>query len=783
MKLRQTILTLICLTMPLFAYHFNGFVMDNQTKKPLSGANVEILNSQQLTFTNQTGYFAFETLPEKIIHIRISHIGYATIEKKLNINRHTNQRFFLTPSLIKFDPVQVTITKSKKKLSNATLPIVSYDNGQFSQTGPENIAKAISKMPGIALTSDGTWSQSISIRGLTKNNIAILVDGNRISTATNLSASLSLIDIHDVDRIETIKSGASTLYGSGATGGVINIITKKANYSDQFYLNPKISAGFSSVNQLNYQNFSLFSGQNWWNFKLSLQNRNAEDAETPRGTLENSQFKDFSISSRLNIRPSKNHEMSLNFQQFLASDVGIPGGFPIFPPGAEVRYVNADRELYSFSYKINNLSYRISALSFKIFQQNIHRKVENIPHITKINNNKEVTVEKVVPRADHQTTGFQLFSNWILNESNFLTAGIDGWQKRLNSHRTKYLHIDIYGPDENIAKKIDREIEELPLPKSNYGTAGLFLTHDIMLLEQQLIVTAGARYDLTRIKSEKVLNPLYHVVNGNRIDSPDGQAVLWNAEEDTDRSYSLNIGFKYNWNKRFSLSSNFSKSFRSPSLEERFQYIDQGTSYEIGDPTLNAEINYTKDIALKYNPKRGTIKLSFFHNSMTNLVTEEAGVYNDKPTLFKVNAGRAVLYGGEVSGKLQLPYNFALSTAISFVYGEETKENTPLPYIPPLNGKLFLDYILNGNWFFSVSINGFHEQKRTAVWERETAGYMVYNFYCHTKKFSIMNHSVSLLFKLENLTNKAYRNHLSSNRGLMRAEPGRNYSVNISFEM
>jgi hemoglobin/transferrin/lactoferrin receptor protein len=62
-----------------------------------------------------------------------------------------------------------------------------------------------------------------------ENRLVSMVDGARIETATDLNAALSMYDINEIDRIEVIKGAASSIYGTGALGGVINILTKRGS--------------------------------------------------------------------------------------------------------------------------------------------------------------------------------------------------------------------------------------------------------------------------------------------------------------------------------------------------------------------------------------------------------------------------------------------------------------------------------------------------------------------------------------------------------------------------
>ncbi|MCK7522972.1 MAG: TonB-dependent receptor plug domain-containing protein [Ignavibacteriales bacterium] len=119
------------------------------------------------------------------------------------------------------------------------------------------------------------WGTDINIRGLSRQNVVTLVDGNRVETAANHAAGLSLIDMFDIQRIEVIKGGVSSLYGTGATGGVVNVMTKSPSYTDDLYLSGTLSSGYNSVNEGGIGNLSLTAASNKAFVKVSGSLRSA----------------------------------------------------------------------------------------------------------------------------------------------------------------------------------------------------------------------------------------------------------------------------------------------------------------------------------------------------------------------------------------------------------------------------------------------------------------------------------------------------------------------------
>ncbi len=129
------------------------------------------------------------------------------------------------------DPMIVTAQRYEKKDLDIPAMVKVYTEEQLKNTGANTVIEALKFSEGIIYNSQGPNGQSIAsmtskvvIRGQEKGTL-ILIDGIPI----NLRNSYSLEDmpVDDVEKIEVMKGGGAVLYGSDATGGVINIITKK----------------------------------------------------------------------------------------------------------------------------------------------------------------------------------------------------------------------------------------------------------------------------------------------------------------------------------------------------------------------------------------------------------------------------------------------------------------------------------------------------------------------------------------------------------------------------
>lgn len=157
------------------------------------------------------------------------------------------------------DAVVVTAnrTPEKKIDANADVAVVTAD--EIAQKHYSDVSQAVSTVPGVFLSNHGGNAQvyqtnSIYING--SSNVVVLVDGVRrnINGITGTAANLGeMINMDSIDHIEVLKGSASTLYGSDAQGGVINVITKKPA-ENAVHTTLKTSFGNNSTENYSFYN-------------------------------------------------------------------------------------------------------------------------------------------------------------------------------------------------------------------------------------------------------------------------------------------------------------------------------------------------------------------------------------------------------------------------------------------------------------------------------------------------------------------------------------------------
>lgn len=805
----KNFLLFIFIALIIFHLHLNAYsqnlsdvrgkVIDVETGDVISNVIISLFNPTEnfSAITDVEGRFYIYDVPEGEYVIKATRIGYTTRELDVKVFRFTQQNIILKlfPAPIETDEINVTSYRYEKSIKDIPSPIEIIDKEQINKTSSKTLSEIISIKPGISLTRDGIWATDITIRGLSKNNIVILIDGNRIETATDLSARLSMLDISDIDRIEVIKGGTSTLYGTGATGGVVNIYTKTPGYNKKAF-GGSILLGYNTVNNNPLTKLSLQSSSERYYFKISGIYSGAENIKTPSGILPNSQFTNYYLSASLGIIPFSKTELKIQYQNYYGKDIGIPGGSTLFPQNAVVKYPQERRQLYSAEYRIGNISKVLSLISLKYYYQYILRDVENFANQVTIKPasgttpKQRITVISITPSGRHYVNGFQLQGLLKPFENNSLITGIDIWKRILDSRRERNLKIEnLSSVGDTVLSTTYKTTGERPVPESDYLSAGLYLQDEFSLFKDKLKFTIGGRVDKIYVSNRNLLQPLYEIINGNYNPTPAGQKLLWTDKNISTLSWSGNINVIYNIHKDIDLTFNFARSFRSPTLEERYQYIDLGNLLKLGNPDLEAEKGLFLDFGiriwrgfLKLKDKSLTFTGNIFLNLFNDLVSEIPTTYEGRPAYIKTNIGSARLYGFDLS----LTFNFYKSLnsylTAAYVRGEDTGNNTNIPAIPPYNMKVgFQGWITD--WLnFDINSVIFAKQNLIAQGEIATPGYAIFNISLSTGYFNMQSVKLRVFSGVENLFNKEYRNHLSTYRGIIVTEPGFNFYFKTAVE-
>ena len=240
-----------------------GIVLDAQNNKPISDVNIFIPDQQIGATTDQNGSFVIKGQLVFPIYLQISHIGYQSINKVIDAKPDESLTVYLTQMAIEMDELVVTATRSRRFRNEAPIATEVISRTDIENSGSRNVAELLSQRAGVSLQTSVAGGSILNVLGMDSRYILILVDGQPVTGKFNNRVSLDQILTDQLSRVEIVKGPSSSLYGSEAMGGVINIITDKNKKSPEINVSSRYGNTQNNFNDSGLKNGSSNLGLNF----------------------------------------------------------------------------------------------------------------------------------------------------------------------------------------------------------------------------------------------------------------------------------------------------------------------------------------------------------------------------------------------------------------------------------------------------------------------------------------------------------------------------------------
>jgi vitamin B12 transporter len=262
--------------------------------------------------------------------------------------------------------VVYSATKSNQSIQDVTSNVEVITSSELESKHITNLTDAINLASGISFSRDGGLGQptKINIRGMHQTNTLVLIDGVRFNDITNSDGvSFEFLDMYDVARIEVIKGAQSGIWGASASGGVINIVTKK-------------SASIQEKISLLYEKGSFNSEKTGFNLLTSSENGYIKAGFTKVKTdgfsaqtfdnrdLEDLEKDDFSnttsyVGAKVNLSSSDSIELNTR-------KIDAKGEYDAYQlPDDETRVYDSKINILSFNYEHTKAKYDLNIYTQK----------------------------------------------------------------------------------------------------------------------------------------------------------------------------------------------------------------------------------------------------------------------------------------------------------------------------------------------------------------------------------------------------------------------------------
>jgi len=295
-----------------------GDVKDKKTGEHIPFINIAVNNTVIGTTTDATGHFFLKNLPIGKHTIRVSGLGYKTVEKEVLLQNGVTLElnFIVEETAMSLDEVVVSANRNESSRKDASVIVGVLNQKLFAASNAVCLTQGLNFQPGVRVENNcgNCGFSQVRINGLEGPYSQILIDSRPIFSALSGVYGLEQIPVNMIERVEIIRGGGSALYGSNAIAGTINIITKEAlNNAFTASYNNDLLGGSSPDNSLNL-NTSIVSDDNktGLNFYGAYRNRAPFDYNGD-GYSELAKLVNHTIGLRSYYRLSSQSKLTLEY--------------------------------------------------------------------------------------------------------------------------------------------------------------------------------------------------------------------------------------------------------------------------------------------------------------------------------------------------------------------------------------------------------------------------------------------------------------------------------------
>lgn len=205
--------------------HIDG-VVQTEGGVPLANVNVIVANTPLGTVSSATGRFSMVGVPSGEHTVVASLVGYRNARREVSVVANDVSRItiILTPETTALPAIVVTGTRSAQRIEDSPIRTQVVTRREIDDTGVVDLGSLLSEQTGLAVISDhGT---GVQMQGFDPDYTLILVDGEPIIGRTAGTLDLDRFLVSNLEQVEIVKGSTSSLYGSEALAGVINLITR-----------------------------------------------------------------------------------------------------------------------------------------------------------------------------------------------------------------------------------------------------------------------------------------------------------------------------------------------------------------------------------------------------------------------------------------------------------------------------------------------------------------------------------------------------------------------------
>ena len=764
----------------------------NAAGKPLANATVEIEALKRVTSTNELGEFTFSNVKEGDYTLHIFASGFAHLHEHAQVQSDNAEgaNFVLARSAI--EVIDVHATPMHLSVMESATPVSVLSGETLRRQQAATLGDTLEKLPGVQSNFHGNVASTPIIRGLSGPRVLITQNGLDVSDVSRVGPDHAVAsEASTAKQIEVLRGPATLFFGSGAIGGVVNVVDQRVPTSTE--TRGEFVLETQTVNDQKLGTFNVTTGVDNIAFYADGFYRDSNDYETPVAP-------DIDDPDGAHVVENSNEE----------SNGFTLGTSYLFDQG----YVGVAVERFEREYGVPGHSHGGDTSVFADLEQTKYQLLGEY-------NFTNDFLQSVHFRAgytdyEHAEVEGGLVGTTFSNETEELRVELlhkpmAGWRGGISLH---YKGSDVFAQGEE-AFTPPSEMEMFAVALMEERHFGDFL------------VQLGARAESVTLDASSVLLPELDAHEHDDEHDHDEHAHDEHEHEGSEfvRQFavdqeitpiSLSAGVVYTINESYNVGVSLSRSERAPSASELLSFGPHiGTrTYEIGalfDLSEEGEfvlsqtaidLETANNIDLTFRKTQGDVGFVFnaFYNQVDNYYfQEETGLFaesghghdhgeeghgeeehsedehSDELPVYLFGSADAILHGFELQVAWQTTDNLKLDFFADYVKAR-LKDGGALPRTSPMRVGSHVAYTLD-NIRADLDITYFAKQDDISTFETETDGYTLVDASI-TYDIPLGDIDLSVYLSGENLTDEEARVHTSFLKDIA-PRPGRNFAFGV----
>lgn len=532
------------------------------------------------------------------------------------------------------DLVTVSASRTTERIQDVPRMVTVLSARDIAESQAQSLGEFLSMQLGasvIGAVQNPGANQSIFLRGSGSNQTVIMIDGLRISdpSTPNGAIDLSELSLADIERIEIVQGGHSAMFGTGALGGMINIITKKNAQTNRSHVNLHGAA---------------FGPGRAWGVSTGVQRSFGNTFFNVQGQ----QYRSGGMNSTL--PPPVSSGLLLEKDGFRKTDLSLRGGWAGKTASiwAGWRHNNQQADIDAGAFR-DDENYQLRMKRHTLhggadWKLNPHVKLNLTGGWSNLQRNANNDSSLVAPGIYDGAVGRDVFRGTNASTDLFLQG--------------KYEQIQWTGGLSYYAESASVNSYYFSRPWGFESTT----SYDTVGLNSRILAAYGMAQFFSNSKMSLAVS--------GRVSRHNLFGNVWNGAFNP----SIKIG------KSSMLFGNLSSGFNTPSLYQMLAPERSFAGMRRGNPNLKPEVGTTAELGFKHKTAKWSVQASAFHQNTRGVIQYVYAWANEHPDSLGfsdyigdtyINNGKSVQNGIQIEGILILPMKFQLSGNISMVQGTQ----------------------------------------------------------------------------------------------------------------